>query len=114
VGRCLEGDGLREVQPETVRKLILHGTGGGNGAGESRTVSSTRRNDGMHVMSYMMASVLFPTMSARIFWKGGFWGQKPVTTKKNKWARALPMRAHTDAPLMGPHASMGSAPAGDQ
>ena len=40
VGRCLEGDRLCAVEPETIRKLILHGAGEGEEGDKVKRISA--------------------------------------------------------------------------
>jgi len=40
VGGCLEGDRLCAVEPETIRKLILHGAGEGEEGDEMKRISA--------------------------------------------------------------------------
>ena len=61
------------VEPETFRKLILHRAGVGRGKGLEKCQLTLWKRSGINVRfslfgAYMVASVLLPTTSARIFY----------------------------------------------
>jgi hypothetical protein len=68
VGRGFEGDRLCTLESKTLREFILYGTGKGHEINRVRQ-PPPRNSSAIYFSAYMVASVLLPTTSARIFYR---------------------------------------------